>query len=110
MITQHATFDPANLGANVALEMSGTVISVETNSSLGDYTRATLGKDELSWYAEFIVYGSASIANATSIGIVNASATGYVGSDANGWGYLLAEGAIYNNGSDITCSGVVAVA
>lgn len=111
MITTYATFDPAQLGTGIASEMSGTVISVDTNNALNQYSRATLGKDELSWYAEFIVYGSASIANATSIGLVNASATGYVGSDANGWGYLLAEGEVRNNGANITgSSGVPVVA
>ena len=82
MITTYATFDPAHVGSGIDLEATNTVISVGSNNTLNQYTRATLGKDELTWYAEFIGYGSASIANATSIGLVNASATGYVGSDA----------------------------
>lgn len=109
----YTTFDPAHLGDGIDLEQSNTVISVGTTNTLNQYTRALYGKAKGSWRSELIVWGSASIAGATSVGLVNASAdtASYVGGDANGYGYLLAEGELHNDGADVaTTSGLPVIA
>lgn len=101
MTRLYSTFDPAALGASLALEQANTVVYTTAVGDINRTVRALYGKSGYSWFVEFAAWGDGTIANLVSLGLVNdaASLSTYVGGDANGWGYRLAEGQIHNNGA-----------
>lgn len=111
-----ATFDPANMGLQLALSQSNTTLTFSVDGADVHRTaRALFPQSSGINFAEFLIYAAAgttpTLLGNCSIGIVNASASlaKYVGEDANGYGYRPAEGKVYNNGASIATVPVAAI-
>lgn len=97
----YATFDPASIGASLAL--SNGLATVTTTADGLDAHRMVRGtRPQAVWpaYAEGLCWGSAALGGAY-FGAVTASAglDKYVGEDAYGFGLKLDTGAVYSNGA-----------
>lgn len=103
MTRLYATFDPAALGPALALEQANTVLVTTATADINRTARVLYGKQSWQGFGEFAAWGDASISNAVSFGVVteDASLSTFVGGDAEGFGYRVAEGAIYSNGASI---------
>lgn len=99
----YSAFDPAALGQGLDLTQTNTIVTVAQTTDVNRTARALYGKSSGAWYAEFMVWGTGTLAGYASVGIVDAQASmaTYVGGDAHGWGYRIAEGKIYNNNASI---------
>ena len=113
MTLRYSTFDPANLGASLALDQGNTIL---LTTAAADSSRAALGlygKDSGQWFAEFAAWGDDPIGGAY-IGIAKstASLSQFLGKNANGFGYWLdngsGDGEIWNNGASVDTVGIVA--
>lgn len=106
MTRRYAYFDHAAVGADLAVERGGAVLTtIAPSLSIYRTCRLTVGQLDYESFAEFVVYGASgtSIANKVSIGVVTADASlsTYVGGDEFGLGYRLGDGAIHNDGGSI---------
>ena len=103
MTRLYSTFDPAALGASLALEQANTIVVTSATSTINRMVKALYPKDSRQWFAEFAFYGDATITGAVSVGVAKAasSLSKYVGEESTSYGYRAGDGAIYNNGSSI---------
>lgn len=108
MARTYSRFNGSAIGTGLELLEAGRVVTTESDGlSIDRSVLSTIGQDEFSSFAEFIVYseGSPSISNKVSIGITTAALnvnTEYVGESATSIGYRLAEGQIRQGGSTIS--------
>lgn len=103
MTRLYSTFDPAALGASLALEQANTIVVTSATADIHRMVKTLYPKSSRQWFAEFAFYGDAAIANAVSVGVAKAASplTGYVGEDADSYGYRAGDGTVYNNGSSV---------
>lgn len=98
-----STFDPAALGASLALEQANTIVVTSATADIHRMVKALYPKDSRQWFAEFAFYGDAPIANAVSVGVAKAasSLSKYVGEESTSYGYRAGDGKVYNNGASL---------
>lgn len=97
----YAILDATNLGADLELEQSGTVLAV---NAVADINRTALALQPQSvgrWYAELLVYGPGTLLASVGIATAAASLATYAGGDANGYGYRLDLGEIHHAGASV---------
>jgi len=103
MTRLYSTFDPANLGANMALEQANTIVTTSASGTINRMVKALYPKQSWQWFAEFAYWGDAALTGAVSVGVAKAASplNNYVGEDADSYGYLAGDGEIHNNGASV---------
>jgi len=97
----YAIWNQSALGAQLELELSGTVVTVNAPANINRTAVALFPESAGRWYAECLIYGADALA--ASIGVVSPSAglATYVGGDAGGYGYRPADGQVHNAGASV---------
>ena len=107
MSLNYTTFDPANLGANLALEQGNTILLTDTDSTSDQRSALALyGKETGQWFVEFSAWGDDDDLTGVFVGIgkSNLNLARKVGHFSTGYGYNLDNGA---GGGDIISSNTV---
>lgn len=99
----YAAFDPSALGAKLDLSQSNTIVTVAETADINRTARALYGKSSGTWSAQFMIWGTGTLAGNSSVGLVDSTASlaTYVGGDAHGVGLRLGDGKVKSNGADV---------
>ncbi|MEW5833660.1 MAG: SPRY domain-containing protein [Pseudomonadota bacterium] len=101
MNLHYAIFAATALGADLELEQSGTVLTVNAVADVNRAARAIYPEQVGRWYAELMVYGAGDLLASIGVATSAASLASYVGGDASGYGYRLDLGEVHNAGASV---------
>ena len=88
MTLLYSTFDPAALGADLALEQANTIVVTTATSDILRKVIGLYGKETLQWFCEFAAYGDGVIDDfACGIAKAGSDLADYTGGDIDSWGY-----------------------